>query len=149
MAAPNFTPLFQPIFVAAEDNHGPNDIDACIRLLNEQLEAYRVGPYRPVVTETDMDPSINAVVDALNFSSATITAGLNKLIASFVELQQTTKLFPLRIANGCASPDTPLLYPDGHVGGPPGFLPITKKEALCITGMSSLMLRTYKLTSIR
>jgi hypothetical protein len=38
----------------------------------------------------------------------------------------------MRIVNAAASLNTPLVYPAGHVGG--GVLPITKQEALNMTG---------------
>lgn len=106
MAAPNLPPISLPILVAGDENYDRNDRDACLRVLNALLEAYHIGPGQLVVTEAvclspfqlihrvtdvfkDTTSSINALVDALNFYSATITAGINETIISLVEMQET------------------------------------------------------------
>ncbi|PBK81439.1 hypothetical protein ARMGADRAFT_1091325 [Armillaria gallica] len=89
MAAPNLPPISLPILVAGDENYDRNDRDACLRVLNALLEAYHIGPDQVVVTEADTTSSINALVDALNFYSATITAGINETITSLVEMQET------------------------------------------------------------
>lgn len=83
-------------------------------------------PFEVFVNESTFRPlyGLNKVCDPSPKTSILTTMAASNLPLIFLLIFVGDETLPMAAR---ARLDTPLLYPDGHVGGPPGRLPIIKK----------------------